>query len=81
MSLLWARACKLLLALVQRMPSSSHSATTGTTKRRPSTMIRIPMAMARRVDAQLSEGTYANRSEWCRAAIINRLEEVEKRTR
>ena len=49
--------------------------------RRPSTMIRIPMAVARRVDAQLPEGTYGTRSAWCRAAIIARLEEAEKRAR
>ena len=44
-------------------------------------MIRIPLAVARRIDAQLEEGTYANRSEWCRAAIIHRLEEAENRAR
>lgn len=44
-------------------------------------MIRIPMAVARRVDVQVHDGTYANRSEWCRAAIIARLEEAEKRAR
>ncbi|MHB1260456.1 MAG: hypothetical protein ACYC2H_01945 [Thermoplasmatota archaeon] len=44
-------------------------------------MIRVPLAVACRVDVQLEEGTYANRSDWCRAAIIHRLEEAENRAR
>ncbi len=79
MSLVEASACKGRPALLTCMPSGSQG--TVIVKRRPSTMIRIPMAVARRVDAQLAEGPYATRSAWCRAAIIARLEEAEKRAR
>ena len=61
------------------MPQRSPPVTSREANRRPTVMIRIPLAVARRIDLQLEEGTYSNRSDWCRAAIIRRLEEAEKK--